>query len=236
MVEVYFVEPGSYGRMFDVAINENTVDSRLRIEDLVSERNVVCRSYEVDTGTNTEIRIAFPRVQVNQATVAAIAVSTDAESAARMPPELRRPGYPDSEGLTWNELSVRVRHSTPAKLLPLGGKPVAKARPPKAMPYPDKGGYHRVLFHPYAAGSYAIRFRVLSGNPVGKRVKWKIEAESWIDDGIDRTIKTGETILVGPVTEEGFIDMPMDVFVNAGGYFVNYMIDDDSLSAREFKQ
>ena len=70
----------------------------------------------------------------------------------------------------------------------------------------------------------------------GKRVKWKIEAESWIDDGVDRTIKTGETILAGPVTEDGFIDMPMDVFVNAGGYFVSYMIEDDSLSAREFRQ
>jgi hypothetical protein len=30
--------------------------------------------------------------------------------------------------------------------------------------------------------------------------------------------------------------MPMDVFVNAGGYFVSYMIEDDSLSAREFRQ
>ena len=235
-VEVYFVEPGSYGRMFDVAINGKVVDGRLRLGDMVPERNVVRRRYEVDTGTNSEIRITFPRVQVNQATVAAIAVSTDAQSAARMPPELRKPGYPESDGLTWKELSARVRHSTPARLLPLGGRAAAMKAPLRALPFPDKGGFHRVLFHPYAAGSYSIRFRVVAGNPVGKRVKWKIEAESWVDDGVDRTIKTGEAILAGPVTEDGFIDMPMDVFVNAGGYFVSYMIEDDSLSAREFRQ
>ena len=234
-VELYCVEPGSYGRVFDVAVNGHVVDARLRLADLVPERNAVCRRYDVATGTNATLTISFPRVQANQAVVSAIAVATDAVSAARLPQETRAPGYPESAGLSWRELTARVRHATPVESLPLGGKPEARTRAPVARPQPDRDGYHRVMIGPYTAGEYAVRFRVLRGNPVGKTVHWKIEGASMAEDGVDRTIKTDETVLSGPVTEDGFIDMPLGVFLNAGGYFFSYRVEDDCLSARELK-
>jgi len=232
-VEMYFAEPGSYGRCFDIAINGHVVESRFRPNAVVPDRNVVCRRYAIKTGSEPQIVITFPRVQCNQAIVSAIAVATDEASAKRMPIEARKPGYPESDGLTWKELSRRVRHKMPQHRLPHEDLFKARTRPPQALPFPDKGGFRSCLTHPYVSGNYAVRFKVLKGNPVGKKVQWKIEGEDWTGDKGDLTIKTGESVLAGPVVD-GCIDMPLNTFINAGGFFFRYRIEDDSIGAREF--
>ena len=233
-VEMYFVEPGSYGRSFDLALNGKVVETRFNPSGNVGERNAVVRRYAVKASEKGEIVVTFPRVRCNQAIVSAIAVATDAESAKKMVKDSRKPGYPESDGLTWAELDGYVRHSTPQHLLPPEKPAEARTRPPHAKPFADKDGYRRCLTHPYVAGDYSVTFKVVKGNPIGKTVKWKIEGEDWCGDKGDMTIKTGETVLTGPIDENGIISMPLDTYINAGGFFFLYKIDDDSLSAREF--
>ena len=236
VVEMYFAEPGSYGRAFDIAIDGKIVERKFRPNACAPDRNVFCRRYAVRTGDAPQIVITFPRVECNQAVLSAVAVATDEGVAGRMPPESRKPGYPESDGLTWKELSQRVRHKTPMHLLPPSNAKKLRKRAPQALPFQDKDGYHSCLVHPDTAGDYVARFKVVKGDPVGKTVYWKIEGEDWTGDKGDLTIKTGESVIAGPITEDGFVEVPLDTFINAGGFFFRYKIEGDSLSAREFVQ
>ena len=234
ILELYFVEPGSYGRNFDIAVNGQVVERGFEIERLAGERNAIVRRYAVTASEKGEIVVTFPRVRCNQAVLSAIAVATDEKSAAQMPKETRKPGYPEADGLSWAELEGYVRHATPVHLLPPEKPSEARTRPPHAKPFTDKNGYRRCLTHPYVAGDYSVKFKVLKGNPVGKTVKWRIEGEDWCGDKGDMTIKAGESVLTGPIDDDGMIVMPLDTYINAGGFFFLYQIEDDSLSAREF--
>ena len=226
-VEMYFVEPGSYGRVFDIAINGVAVVTNFTLADVIHERNAIVRTWTVNTGTNAEVAITFPRVAANQAVVSAIAVSTDASAAERLPRETRPVGYPECAGLTWRELSARVSHKTPKETLPNGGKSdkVASNRI-EPIPVPDKDGFHWVYFNPFVAGDYAVRFKVVGSEALGKEVRWRLQ--DWQLKGV---IAEGKSI-ISRLDPDGFFSLPLNVFINAGGFCFFYQSDDDVLSVR----
>ena len=234
-VEMYFTEPGSYGRRFDIAINGRTVERGFDLPSVAPDRNAVRRAWTVRTGAEGRIVITFPRVAVNQAVVSAIAVATDPQNAARLEKETRKPGYPESAGLTWKELGARVRHRMPEEEKPKGGRRYTSVPPVLALPFEDRNGYHRALLHPPVSGDYSIRFKVLGGDPVGKRVRWKLETETWNDDTPSVTFKEGVCAITASMVNGAFVDMPLSTYLNAGGVFFCYRTDDDCLSAREMR-
>lgn len=230
-VEMYFVEPGSYGRMFDIAINGTTVERKFRIADAAPERNAVRRSWKIRTGADGMIRISFPRVSVNQALVSAIAISTDADSAKLLAPESRKPGYPESDGLAWKELTAMVRHRTPKCILPDGGETKkSHAGFAQALPIEDKDGMHRAWVALRESGDYSMIFRVLKGSPVGKTVHWALQDENFTCD-----IKKADTVITPEMVRGDTVTLPTDCVVNAGVYTYCFRIDDDSISMREMK-
>ena len=232
-VEMFFAEPGSYGRTFDIAIDGRTVETNFSIAACAPERNGVRCAWTVRTGTNGTIRIDFPRVPVNQALVSAVAIATDAESAAGMPAETRPVGYPECDGYSWRELVSQVRHSVPKRLLPFGGVSTRKrAYLIEAIPNPDRDGFHVVQFKPHAAGNYSVRFRVV-GEPsaaAGKEIRWRL-----LDHACENTIATG-SFRIGGVDPDGSVRMPLKTFVNAGGFFFLFQSDGDVVGAREMSE
>ena len=227
-VEMYFVEPGSYGRMFDIAIDGKTVEREFEISKLAPERNAVKRSWTVRTDGSGLLKISFPEVQVNQAVVSAIAVSTDAESAARMPKDDRAPGYPESEGLTWGELTAMTRHKTPESMAALDTKPQRLIG--QAMPFGEKDGMSLAWIGLYVAGDYRPIFKVLSGDPVGKTIVWKFQNEQRT-----QTIAEGR-YTIKQVDQNGYIVFPIDQFVNAGIYTFGFSAEGADLSFRGMRQ
>ena len=229
-VEMYFCEPGSYGRVFDIAINGETVERGFRLADAAPDRNAVRRAWRAKATDDGRIRIDFPRVACNQAVVSAIAISTDPESAGRQAEETRKPGYPESEGYTWAELSGWVRHRTAKERLPFGGeRGWGEAFRAQALPIADKDGRHRAWFGLYVAGDYTVYFKVLKGDPVGKTVHWVFQSEDFKHE-----IARGDFVIreVGP---DGMVAMPLGKYVNAGVYTFCFSVDDDSLSMREMR-
>ena len=230
-VELFFCEPGSYGRAFDIAINGKTVERSFRPSFAADERNAIRRAWRAKASADGRIRISFPRVACNQAIVSAIAISTDAESAKRLPEETRKPGFPASEGLTWAELGAMVRHTTPKHLLPLGGETSWGADfSAAALPIADKDGMQRAWYGLYVAGDYTVHFKVLGGNPVGKDIRWVLQTEQF-----DHEIVHG-TFTIREVSADGIVALPLKTFVNAGVYTFCFATDPDlRLSLREMK-
>ena len=230
-VEMYFVEPGSYGRQFDIAINGMTVERRFRLADAAPERNAVRRAWQVRTGADGMIRITFPKVSVNQALVSAIAISTDAASAKTLAADSRKPGYPESDGLSWKELTAMVRHRTPRHLLPDGGETKKScAGFAQVLPIADKDGLHRAWVALRESGDYSMVFRVLKGNPVGKTIHWVFQDENFTCD-----IRRGDTVITEAMVSGDTVTLPTDCVVNAGVYTFCFSIPDDSISMREMK-
>ena len=234
LVEMYFVEPGSYGRIFDIAINGRVVEKDFNL-GAYPERNVVRKSWRVKTGGSDVLKITFPRIQVNQAVVSAVAIATDSVSATRLVKETRKPGYPESAGFTWAELGARVNHRTPPEAKPKSDLR-KKTRFIAALPFEDKDGFHRALMHPDVSGDYSIRFKIVKGNPVGKTLEWRFETESWNDNTPSVVFKTGACVITEAMKDGEFVTMPLSTFINAGGFFFGYKIEDDCLSARELKE
>ena len=229
-VEMYFCEPGSYGRVFDIAINGRTVERKFRLSDAAPDRNAVRRAWRVKASADGKIRISFPKVACNQAIVSAIAVSTDAESAKRQAEETRKPGYPESEGYTWSELAGWKRHWTAKARLPFGGETTWGASfRAQALPIADKDGMHRAWFGLYVAGDYTVYFKVLKGDPVGKVIHWVFQSEDFKHE-----IARGD-FTVREVGADGLVAMPLKKYVNAGVYTFCFSTDDDSLSMREMR-
>lgn len=230
-VEMYFVEPGSYGRLFDIAIDGRTVARKFRLADAAPDRNAVRRAWRVKTESDGFLRISFPEVSVNQALVSAIAISTDAVSAKLLPAESRKPGYPESDGLTWSELTAMVRHRTPKHLLPDGGMTKkSHAGFAQALPISDKDGMHRAWVALRESGDYSMIFRVLKGNPTGKTIHWMMQ-----DEDFTSVVKRGDTVITREMVSGDSVTLPTDCVVNAGVYTFCFSVDDDSLSMREMK-
>lgn len=229
-VELFFCDPGSYGRIYDVAINGQIVEKKLTPALIVPERNAFRRVYHVNSGMCGKIVVSFPRVQCNQAIVSAIAVSIGclAETALSKTPIVS--GYPECEGLTWAELSAQVCHETNKRRLPFGGESLYKLTQFQALPIEDRDGMHRAWYGLYVAGNYAVYFRVRSGDPVGKIIYWKFE-----DEKSTCVLKSGKYV-VRELTPEGYVRLPVELFVNAGVYTFSYRVDGDNLSLREMRE
>ena len=227
-VEAYFVDPGSYGRVFDVALNGRTVEREFNLGRM-PERNVIRRAWTVRTGPEGGIVLTFPKVDVNQAVVSALAVSCSAADAARMPRETRKLGYPAGAGLSWARLEKEVAVKTPVEMMPGGEKatifPIMANQPPP----PDRDGYKVGWFGPHYAKDYTVVFRVKKGNPIGRTLVWKLD-----DDHHEATYGSGE-FKVERLNAEGKIEMRLPLQVNAGWYVIMYRMDGVELVATEWR-
>ena len=227
-VELYFVEPGSYGRVFDVALNGETVLSRFNLGSM-PERTVLKREVPVTADGNGKIVVSFPRVWCNQAVVSAIAVRTAAKGVRPAEPKV---GYPASAGLTWTALTAQVREKTtnadlpenePMKLAPLTPLQTKRFDPKHHAEMQSAAYLYRV------ASNYSLTMLVKGGNRVGKAVKWSLERPA----GDGWKVETSGTT---PVPAEGDrFDIPMGVTVNAGYYVFYYTCEGLDVSPREMK-
>lgn len=230
-VELYFVDPGSYGRVFDIALNGKVVEARFDL-GAVPERTVIRREFPVTAGADGRIVVSFPRVQCNQAVVSAIAVRTAAKGVSPVAPKT---GYPATAGLTWAALSAQVREKTKnADLPPSEPMKLAPLTPLQTKRF-DPAHNARMGFAPYlfrVASDYTLTVRVKGGNRAGKKVTWTLERPLGNEGDGWKTEVSGTT----PVPAEGdSFEIPMGVTVNAGYYVFYYACDGLELSPREMK-
>lgn len=227
-VELYFVEPGSYGRIFDVALNGKVVEKNFDLGGF-PERTVVRREYKVTASADGRIVLTFPRVAVNQAVVSAIAVRTSPETAAGWTPAAAE-GYPLSAGLTWRELAAKTRDETPREMLPEGEKArLAPVTPLQPLPK-DRHGMKCAGFLLRVASRYSVTMMVRKGNVKGRRLRWRLENSAGT-----ACIVSGEFVMPEPDAEARF-SVPLGMEVNAGYYVFCYDAGEDiELSAREMK-
>lgn len=227
-VEMYFVEPGSYGRVFNIAVNGKTVAERFDLGAL-PERMIVKREFPARADKGGKIVVSFPRVSCNQAVVSAIAVRTAATGAA-VPSE--KVGYPASAGLTWRQLTAQVREKTtnadlpesePIKLAPL--TPLQTKRYDPAHNADCRAASY--LFR--VASDYTLTMLVKAGERAGKKVAWSLERP----DGAGWKVEA-EGVADVPPTGDRF-EIPMGVTVNAGSYYFFYKCPGLDLSPREMK-
>jgi hypothetical protein len=228
-VEMYFVEPGSYGRIFDIAVNGSVVASKFDLGSM-PERTAVRREFEAVASADGKIVVTFPRVWCNQAVVSAIAVSTD-DADAKAPKVAA--GYPETAGLTWNQLSSQVRATTKSEHLP-------KSEPIRLAPLTplqtariDPAHNADMNYAPYLyrmASDYSVTMLVKgTGDRAGKKVYWSLErpdGEGWKVEahGVQDVPLTGERFSIS-----------MGTTVNAGYYVFYYRCDGLEVSAREMK-
>ena len=227
-VEMYFVEPGSYGRVFDVAVNGKVVASKLNVGSW-PERTVFRREFDAVASDDGRIVVSFPRVWCNQAVVSAIAVRT-ADASAAIPEE--RPGYPASAGLTWAELCSQVRETTTNDQLPESEQiKLAPLTPLQTKRYKPEhnAGMEAAAYLYRVASDYAVTLLVKGGDRRGKKVRWSLErpdGEGW------KVEASGEADV--PQSGDRF-EIKMGTTVNAGYYVFYYRCDGIELSAREMK-
>ena len=208
LVEAWFVEPGGYGRMFDVAVNGVTVESRLDLPKDFGVRCAVRRAWHVCSDADGKLVVSFPRVQVAQAVVSAIAISEAASSPATTE-TLGVSGYPASAGLTWKELGAKVVGRTPESDNPKADErvrvPISAIRPIMDV--------SRSIFVLGLSDEYRIRF-CARGCRKPTDVSWFM-----ITPNDKRLIAQGEFRISGKKDVE-VVEVPVGSFVNAGTYLI----------------
>ena len=227
-VEMYFIEPGSYGRVFDIALNGNVVQSKFDLGSM-PERTLVKREFSAVGSADGKIVVSFPRVWCNQAVVSAIAVSTEDQGVS---PAAVEPGYPQTQGLTWQALSSQVRavttkeflpESESIKLAPLTPLQTARNDPAHNADMKSAAYLYRV------ASDYSVTILVKGDNRRGKKLRWSLErpdGEGW----------KVEAQGVSDIPEEGErFSISMGTTLNAGYYVFYYQCDGLEVSAREMK-
>lgn len=238
-VEAYFVEPGSYGRNFDIAVNGSLVEDDFILANFAGDRNVVKREWRVRSTADGKIIICFPEVKVNQAVISAIAIRAAKENVAGWTCPAGAIGYPESAGLTWGELAAQCRAVTTKSMLPPGEmQAIVPVTPLQPTPSPEDG-WKRARFLLRVAGKYSVTMLVRSGNVSGKKLRWKLTS---IDDYVRTSDKwickknygCGEFDIPSMGFEDRF-ELPIDIEVNAGSYMVWYRVEGAELEAREMR-
>lgn len=237
-VEAYFVEPGSYGRVFDVALNGRTVADDFDL-GAFREKRVVKREWRVEASADGKIVLDFPEVKVNQAVISAIAIRTAAVNAEHWARPVRAAGYPENAGLTWEALAARTRAVTTKDMLPKEDAASIVPRVP-IQPTPKAvNGWRRARFLLKIAGRYTVGILVRRGAVAGKSLKWKLTGIDSYDKATDSWVcgkEVGQGVFTMSDTPEGKkFDLPFDFEINAGSYMFWYSVDDADVEAREMK-
>ena len=227
-VEMYFVEPGSYGRIFDIAVNGSVVASKFDL-GAMPERTIVKREFRATATAEGKLVVSFPRVWCNQAVVSAIAVRT-ADASATV--TKTKPGYPESANLTWTALASQVRETTTDEHLPVSEQiklaPLTPLQTKRLKPE-HNADMEAAAYLFRVASDYTVTMLVKDGDRVGKKVRWSLErpgGEGW------KVEASG--IADVPASGDRF-DIKMGTTLNAGYYVFYYRCDGLELSAREMK-
>lgn len=228
-VEMYFADPGSYGRVFDVAVNGHVALAHF---DLGSkeERTVYRCEFPAVASAKGKIEISFPRVYCNQAVVSAIALRT-ADASATVP--ATKTGYPAAAGLSWRDLCAQVRAVTTNDMLPENeAMPLAPLTPlqEKRLDPVHHADWEAAAYLYRMASNYTVTMLVKEGDRKDKKVTWSLER--YLGNGGWKVEAFGVADV--PSTGERF-DIPMGVTVNAGSYVFFYKCEGLNLSAREMK-
>ena len=234
-VEAYFVEPGSYGRIFDVALNGRTVEDDFDL-GAFRAKTVVKREWTVKASADGKIVLSFPEVKVNQAVVSAIAVRIAAANVAGWTPPARTAGYPESAGLTWAALAAQTKEQMRIDKMEAGR--IVPTTPLQPTPNPEDG-WRRARFLLRMAGKYSVGILVRQGEVAGKTLQWRLTSIDDYDKKTDKWIckkDFGRGEFTMPATKVGKkFDLPFDFEINAGSYMVWYKVDGAELEAREMK-
>lgn len=204
-IEAWFVEPGGYGRQFDVAVNGGVVERKMDLAGQAGPRGAVKRTWVCESDAEGRLVVSFPRVQVAQAVVSALAVSADSETANRTMPR-QGLGYPANAGKTWAELGAEVVDRMPDAEVPSYTPP---SRPVRPIIRPSS--WMVSCFSLPKSNPYVARFTVKKST-APRDVWWimvTVAGKRLIAEGGFKVPETSE-----PVT----IDVPVEGFVNAGQY------------------
>ena len=223
VLEMYFVEPGSYGRVFDIAVNGMIVAKDFNL-GAVPERNVVKREFPVRSDGDGRVVVSFPFVACNQAVVSAIALKGRiSDGIVRN----RQPGYPYSAGRTWASLRAIVRVNTTSDMLPKGAGIKLAPVTPLAFSRPDRHGMKAVSYILRCASDYAVVMQAKGKVPEGAKMKWRLENMEG-----DKCFLKGEFAVP---TTGGRFEVPLGEFINAGYYVFCYRCDEVTLDSRYMK-
>lgn len=221
VLEMYFVEPGSHGRIFDIAANGVLVVSDFDL-GAVAQRNVVKREFKVRSDGNGKVVVSFPFAACNQAVVSAIALK-----GARRFQVAGKIGYPYDEGRTWAMLRSTVCKETTMDRLPKGSGIKLAPVTPLAFERPDRHGMKADSFILRCASDYEVIMQAKGKVPAGAKMKWRLENPEG-----DKCFLKGEVALPA---QGGRFSFPLGEFVNAGYYVFCYSADGVELSARYMK-
>ena len=217
IVELFSVEPwaSSKGqRSYNVTINGVDYAPNLDIWQVCKGRNLLIRSTLRISGLDRDsLVISFPHVQIGQAVVSAIAVSTMDEIAANLtlPSVPDTPGYPYSAGLTWAALDTMVLPVTPKDYFP--NHDADRSQPLVIVPEEQPDGTQKFAFSTGLAHEYVMRFRYR--NTTGSDVPATWELRSNADN---RIISEGS--ISYPVTPPKYktVSTTTGSMINAGSY------------------
>jgi hypothetical protein len=221
VLEMYFVESGSYGRIFDISVNGEVVASGFDLGAL-PERNVVRREFKVRSDKDGKVVVTFPFVHCNQAAVSAIAIKGMKKASFGV-----KAGYPYTEGLSWSALRATVREHTTVDMLPKGAGIKLAPVTPLAFSRPDRHGMKAASFILRCASDYEVVMLANGAVPPGAKMQWRLENPEG-----DRCFLKGE---IAVPTTGGRFTVSLGEFVNAGYYVFCYRAEGVDLDARYMK-
>jgi len=208
-LEAWFVEPGGYGRIFDVAVNGRVVEKDLNLPQVAGNRVAMKRSWDVRSDEQGRLVVTFPRVAVSQAVVSALAISADAATAAKCPPVVR-PGYPETASLTWKALCAQTVDRVPQDKLPAYKN---ASRVPVQPIVPPTWRRQSTFLLPLS-NQYTLRFKVKACDRARKNLWWELVATA------GKRLIAEDALSVCPEQVGQVVEVPVDTFVNAGAYQV----------------
>ncbi len=216
-VEIFSVEPwaNSVGqRSYNITINDVDYAPELDIYRVCKGRNLLIRSTIRLSNLNQDsLIISFPHVQVGQAVVSAIAISTMEELAehVNLPALPEEPGYPYSAGLTWAALDTMVLAVTPKDYFP--NHDTDQNQAVILLPEALSDGNQKFVFSTGLAHEYVMRFRFKNETGADVPASWELRSNT-----DNRLIADGKISF--PVTPSKFktVSTTTGSMINAGDY------------------
>ena len=216
-IEAWFVEPGGYGHVFDVAVNGRRVETAFDLTAEAGMRGAAKRVWTVESGEDGRLEIAFPKVQVCQAVISAIAISEDANGEPTAVTVGK--GYPASANRTWKELTSKCRSKMDKKDMPFYDK---RLRIP-VQPIAEIQDLRSSCFVVNLSNMYSIRFK-LRHSAVPRNDIW------WEMLRVAGRVLVSEGGLTIPKTDKEIVyEVPVDKMINAGTYLVRINCPDGVL-------
>lgn len=216
-IEAWFVEPGGYGHVFDVAVNGRRVETAFDLTAAAGNRGAVKRVWDVEGRDDGRLEISFPKVQVCQAVVSAIAVSEVADGEPT--PIAVGKGYPADANRTWREITSKRLSKLDKKAMPFYDRHL---RIP-VQPIAEIQNLRSSCFIVNLSNMYSIRFKLKHSPRPRKDIWWEMLQCAG-------RVLVAEGGLSIPKTEKEIIyEVPVDTMINAGTYLVRINCPDGVL-------